>query len=1646
MLPVNTMDTLFTSTLDEPQIKVSPLALNIYCLEIIKGVIQEQRLCTSSELSVLRQYQGWGKFAAVFEANHPQHNDVRQVLTDTEYRTLRSTVNTGYFTPPWLVEMIYRAVERLGFTDAPILDSACGSGRFITHRPASLKNNTVHAVDMDIMTGHVCRALNPDARVFLGQPFERVTLPETGRYGLAITNVPFAKINAQDSRYGAISIHNYYLLRMLDEVHLNGLVAVVVSGWVMDSADNKVRTALSSKANLIAACRLPGTAFSDAGTQVVTDILIFQRSEFPERSPAWLGTVELDYGQGATYRLNRLYHENPALVAGTVTPPSHMMAANGCQPPVGLLSEVVRDVLDAQTGTAIYKANSIASTAIPRLHSQPVDSEVGVFEYFLTANNELHQRLPDMTDDDGNAVTTSKLCDFRYKSHEQRVMDMLPVKTALKALLAAEVDPSRNSECPQLRATLNAVYDRFTKKHGPFSKKSNRSAIKADPWSYRLQACEQSFNEGVSAHQAAKLGVPLSPSTWQKAPIFSKRVIKPRVTPKRTDYLADALSHSLNEYGRVNPTYIARLLASNEVDVTVMLALGGLAYPVPNTDRVELAALYLSGNVVAKFQEAKQAAVGDSLFQINVLALRDVQPEPIKAVDITAPIGAPWLPLECRQEFACLLLDEQVDTTLLYGDGTYQFALKGVVSHHKLTASCGTKEKPFPELFELILNNREIKVTTLHPTDKNRRVTDVDSTMSANQKADEIRERWDEWLMTDPARRANIEQIFNDKFNVYQPAVYDGSYLDLPGATVSLYTHQRNAIARAIMSSVTLLDHEVGAGKSWTIAGIVMEHRRLYANTRAMVVMPNHLVAQFACAFLHMFPASNIITLDPVAMSTQYRRETLSRLTVSDFDVCIFPESSFAMIPPPIETEQALIQEEIDEVEATITAMVDAKFSVRRLEAKLQNLKSKLLALSERGKDDLIRFDELGINLLITDEAHSWKNLFINTAMSNVGGLGNLEGSKKAFDLYCKTHYIHSTGGKLVFATGTTLLNSLTEVFTWLRYMVPSLIKETGIGHFDSFASLFAQPESEWELSPAGKGYVMRTRLRKFTNLTELMKIYHLFADVITEDDLKDTLPPLADGRPALPPLKNGEITKVIMQPDAAQIQGFESIVERYKSVDRKQNNALALINEGRNLGLDARLIYPHAPDHADNRISQVANKVMEKYHEFANDQAAQLIFLDRSIPSRHRAGMRKEWLALLEAAEAGDTQAEQKLAGLDRSQIDALTSMQFSLYDDLKRKLIAQGMPDQEIAFIHDYRTNVKKDELRALINAGRIRVLIGSTQLMGSGLNVNERLCALHHVDAPLRPGDMVQRDGRIKRQGNKLWLQSAQFYIEIFVYSTARTLDAWLWQLLETKSTFIKLFRKGDYSVRNYTEDKEEIAFDELKALVSDNPLILDHVKAAAKLKKLSMLERRHREQQHRMEDDVIYYEKQLNVLNGRLPRLEEDAIMAQAQQFSGFLFENEFGIFNNKGSFGRSPSGNVDNGSTALGMAISRCKVQTGDMAEVGKIHGLPVVVRPSHSLFNGLGYDVFVKGKALHPITPLRPTFASLANALEVVVCENMATAADETRELIKRRESDIAVLSLEKAKGFKYKTEIEDCRRELAQIESELSTSKKEAA
>lgn len=1652
MYQTDDIEALFSADLDSSNRNGSPLDINLNCLEIVKKVIQEQRHCSPDELLVLSQYQGWGQFASIFETSHPKHDTLRGILNDAEYRALRSTVNTGYFTPDWLVAEIYRAVKKLGFTDAPILDPAAGSGKFVKHRPDALKNNTVHAVDMDIITGHVCRALNPDARVFLGQPFERVNLPSSGEYGLAITNVPFAKVNAQDARYGSISIHNYYLLRMLDEIHQGGFVAVVVSGWVMDSASDKIRSSIASKANLVAACRLPSTVFRDAGAQVVTDILIFQRVEFPEVSPAWLDTVECQGANGASYRLNALYHGKPELVAGTITPPAHMMAANGCEPPAGLLSLVVRGVLDKQTSAAIYKPAS-SCTFTPTLFQPSLltldagEDSAGVYEYFLSKKGVVCQRLPDSTDDDGEFISVYDICDFRYKSHEQRVRDMLPVKAALKALLDAESDPQRSSECSQLRSNLNFAYDSFTKKHGAFNKKSNRTALKADPWSYRLQAIEQNFNEGVNPKQAAKLGITSTPASWDKAPIFYKRVITPRVTPTHSDYLADAVSHSLNELGTVDASFIARLIKKDKDDVTVMLALGGLAFPVPSQNKMELAALYLSGDVVTKLKEAQAAAAHDPLYQINVLALAEVQPEPIKAIDITAPIYAPWLPLEYRQEFVSELLGEPVETNLLYLDGAYSFALKTGVSQQKLTVTCGTTAKPFAELYELILNNREIKVTVQHPTDKNRRITDVESTLAANQKADEIRERWVDWLMNDAARRAKIEQVFNDTFNVYRPAVYDGSYLELPSSTTSLYSHQKNAIARATMSQATLLDHEVGAGKSWTIAGIVMEHRRLYPSTRAMVAMPNHLVAQFSCSFSAMYPAANVITLDPKVMSKQYRRETLSRLMVTDFDVCIIPESAFAMIPPPIESEKSLIQAEIDEVEFAISAMEDAKFSIRRLEAKLQNLKSKLHNLSLRGKDNMIRFDELGINMLITDEAHSWKNLYIHTQMSNVGGLGNLEGSKKAFDLYCKSHYMHSIGGKLVFATGTTLLNSPTEVFTWLRYMIPFLIKEKGLAHFDAFASLFAQPESDWELSPASSGYIMRTRLRKFTNLTELMKIYHLFADVVTESDLKDTIPNLPDGRPAIPMLKNGTVTKVIIEPDNAQIEGFESIIERYKSIDRKKNNALALINEGRNLGLDARLVYPYAPDHADNRISHVATNVLDKYREFDSDKATQLVFIDRSIPAKHRAGMRKELLTLLAEAEAGCSKAEQQLAGLDNSEIEALTSMQFSLYDDLKQKLVAQGIPEGEIAFIHDYRTDAKKDELRALINAGRIRVLIGSTQLMGSGLNVNERLCALHHVDAPLRPGDMVQRDGRIKRQGNKLWQASDQFYIEIFVYTTARTLDAWLWQLLENKSRFITLFRKGDYSVRNYTEDKEEIAFDELKALVSDNPLILEHVKASAKLKKLSMLERQFKVQQHRIEDDLTFYQKQLDTLKARLPRLEEDAQFAQQQNFSGFWFESDDGTFTDKGFYGaRTDAGEPANGTTALGVAITRCGVQAGDWAEIGKIHGLPVVVRPTSNMFSGLGVDVYVKGRAMHPVDPHRPTFASLANMLEKVVCQEMGEAATNAKALIKRRESDVATLTQAKQTGFKYQSEIANCRMEVARLERELAQVQKDAA
>jgi len=1462
-------------------------------LKVLAQLREEDRPATHDEQAILVRYVGWGGLPQAFDHRNEEwseeYKQLAAMLSQEHYERARRSTQDAHYTPATVVSAIYEGLGRLGFTGGRVMDPAVGTGHFIGLMPPAMRErSTITAIELDTLTAEIGQRLYPGT-TFINKGFEKVMVP-TGHFDVVVGNPPYGQQSLYDPDHRDISdfsIHNYFLAKSVDKLRPGGVLAVVVSRYFMDAANGAAREHLATQAHLLGAIRLPNNTFSEnALTDVTTDIVFLQKAmpgETPDTRWTELDAV-IDYETGEEIPINAYFADNPRQMLG------NMALVSG---PHGAKPELLPSV-----GVALDEALTRALEALPERTYRAVDTRPGrgeetppelelpdalkVGSFFVAPNGKLARRLPDVLD-----AHSYEYVDLKNAKAGDRIIGMIEIRDALRALMNAELSDVPAAEVDALRAALNQRYDRFVKKNGYLSAQPNRLAMADDPEYPLLHALERDYDKGVSVDLARKHGTEARAPSAKKAAIFERRVMSPRREITSVDSPKDALVVSMNERGRVDMDLMARLCRKSEAEIVE--ALRGRIFLDPQTRQWEIADRYLTGNVKAKLAQAVVAAEKDPAYQVNADALRRVQPADIDPVDISIQLGSTWVPPQYVSQFITHLLGEvrhRVDYQPAIGKWLVRIDDGDPTT---CRGTWGTQRYPANDLIEQILTNGSIQVKDEVGRDESNRPImrlNDQETAAACQKADEIRQAFLDWVWEDKDRREHLATIYNDRFNTSLPPVYDGSHLSLLGASlaVELRPHQKNAIWRGIQDGYELYDHEVGAGKTFAAIGTAMESKRMGLVSKPMFVVPNHLTMQWKDEFYALYPNANILVADKSDFKKENRERLFARIATNDWDAVIVAHSSFKKIGMPGDTLEEILNEQIDDL---TTAILQAKaengdrITIKEMEKAKDRMTKRMERAADTGsKDRAVTFDELGIDALFVDEAHMFKNLQITTSLSRISGLGNLEGSEMAFDLFVKCRYLQKKheGRGVFFLTGTPISNTIAELYTMQRYLAYDDMRERGIAHFDAWASTFGQVVTGWELDATGVNYRLNSRFSKFQNVPELTAMYRTFADVISNVDLmrqaeergvRFPIPKVKGGRPqnivvdrsplqarfmGEQEIKYNALGEPFKDADGNPVMDWNpgSIIHRMENLpkDPREDNPLKITNEARKAGLDFRLINPDAPDDPGSKVNVCVDRIMEIYQRWNEQRGTQLVFCDLSTP---KAQKKAAPVVVQEATADDEDEAAPEAESVSMDELLAGSAGNFSVYDDIKAKLIARGMPESEVRFIHDASTDLQKSKLFDEVNRGEVRVLIGSTAKMGAGTNVQKRLVAEHHLDAPWRPSDLAQREGRILRQGNMLYAADPDgFEVEILRYATKQTYDSRMWQTIEYKAASIEQFRRGDLLVRTIEDVAGEAAnAAEMKAAATGNPLIFLQVRLDADRKKLEAIYSNHKRNQHALE---------------------------------------------------------------------------------------------------------------------------------------------------------------------------------------------------
>ena len=1406
-------------------------ARNIEAIQTLRTLEQEHRGATAEEQQVLSQYVGWGGLADVFDPNKEnwsaEYTQLKGLLSEDEYAAARSSTLNAHYTSPTVIRGIYDAVERMGFRSGNILEPSMGVGNFFGMLPDSMADSRLYGVELDSITGRIAKKLYPQADITVAG-FE--TTDRRDFYDLAVGNVPFGQYKVNDKAYNKLgfSIHNYFFAKAIDQVRPGGIIAFATSRYTMDSKDSTARKHMAERADLLGAIRLPNNAFkANAGTDVVSDIIFLQKRDRPaDIEPAWVQLGQTEDG----FTLNSYFIDHPEMVLGQLTMESTQYGHDLTVAPIEgtSLSDQLAEAVQHIGGN--YTAVEIAAPDVADAEAQrktlPADPTVKNFSYTVV-DGEIYYR-------ENSIMTQIELSD----NAKGRVAGMVELRQIVNELIQQQLNDFPDEDIKASQAKLNATYDAFTAKYGLINDKKNARLFDDDS-SYYLLCSLENLDENKNLKS--------------KADMFTKRTIRPERVVTSVDTPSEALAVSIGEHGKVDLPYMAELLGTPGNYERITTELSGVIFKDPAADADDpeagwqTADEYLSGNVRDKLRMAQLAAENHLEFKVNEEALTKAQPKDLEASEIDVRLGATWLDPSIVQQFMMETFQPPYRIrynnaiTVRYSPYTSEWRIsnKSATGFGDImaTETYGTRRANAYKILEDTLNLRDSRVyDTIVEDGKEKRVLNQNETTLAQQKQQAIKDAFAGWVWKDPQRRALLVKKYNELFNSTRPREYDGSHIHFVGMNpeINLREHQRNAVAHVLYGYNTLLAHEVGAGKSFEMAASAMELKRLGLCQKSLFVVPNHLTEQWASEFLRLYPNAKLLVTSKKDFEPGNRKKFCARIATGDYDAVIIGHSQFEKIPLSAERQERLIQEQMDEIEEAIEeakAQVGEHFTVKQLEKLRKSLKQKLEKLQGTDrKDDVVTFEQLGVDRLFVDESQAFKNLYLYTKMRNVAGLSTSE-AQKSSDMFGKCRYLDEiTGGRgVIFATGTPLSNSMTEMYTLMRYLQYNTLQQKGLTHFDAWASTFGETTTAIELAPEGTGYSARTRFAKFFNLPELMAMFKEAADIKTSDQLNLPVP-------------QAKFETVVVKPSEIQQDMVQALSERAAevhsgSVDPSVDNMLKITSDGRKIGLDQRLMNSALPDDPNSKLNACVNNVLRIWNDTKEQKLTQLIFCDMSTPK-------------------GDGS--------------------FNVYDDIRTKLLNAGVPEQEIEFIHNADTENKKAELFSKVRSGQVRVLLGSTAKMGAGTNVQTLLVAVHHLDVGWRPSDMTQRNGRIIRQGNK----NKQVYV--YNYVTESTFDAYLYQTLENKQKFISQIMTSKSPMRSCDDiDEQALSYAEIKALCAGDPRIREKMDLDVQVAKLKVLRGDFQNQKYRLEDKLLKtFPEEIQKQKTRIAALRQDSQIAAA----------------------------------------------------------------------------------------------------------------------------------------------------------------------
>lgn len=1547
---------------------------NTEAIRVLKQCEEGNRFATPEEQQLLAQYVGWGGIPEAFDENNAawqsEYNELSQLLSDEEYQSARESTLTAFYTPPVVISAIYKVMEQMKFKEGNILEPSCGIGNFIGMLPQSMQNSRVYGVEIDKISAGIAQQLYQRSSI-AGQPFEQAEIPDSF-FDAVVGNVPFGDFSVADKRYDKnhFLIHDYFFAKSLDKLRPGGVMALVTSKGTMDKENPAVRKYIAQRAELLGAIRLPNDTFKgNAGTEVVSDILIMQkRDRIIDIEPDW---VHLNTDENGI-RINSYFAEHPEMILGDM--------------------KIVTGRFGDETTCMPYEnadLESLLDEAVSNIHGEITEYEaeenIEEEDNSIPADPNVRNFSFTMLDDVIYFRENSRMSPVEVSATaENRIKGLIEIRNSVRTLLDLQTEDYPDSDIKAEQERLNKLYDGFTKKYGLINSRANTMAFSQDSSYSLLSSLEILDDEGNLEH---------------KADMFFKRTIKPHTPVTSVDTASEALAVSMGEKADIDMEYMCQLSGKSEQEVFEELKGVIFLNPLygqgnPDEQKYLMADEYLSGNVREKLEVARRSAkLYPDDYNINVEALERVQPKDLTASEISVRLGATWIPPEIVQQFIYEFLDTpryaQWKIKLHYSPYTSEWSIENKsydTSNLKVYRTYGTDRINAYKIIEETLNLKDVRIFDYVEDEEGRKkpVLNKKETTIALQKQELIKEGFKEWIWKDPQRREKLCKLYNEKFNSTRPREYDGSHITFNGMNpeIELREHQKNAVAHILYGGNTLLAHAVGAGKTYEMTAAAMESKRLGLCSKSLFVVPNHLTEQWAAEFLQLYPAANILVATKKDFETKNRKRFCGRIATGDYDAIIIGHSQFEKIPMSVERQRIILEQQIDEITDGIRELKENRgenFSIKQLEKSRKSLKVKLQKLNDQSrKDDVVTFEELGVDRLFIDESHYYKNLYLYTKMRNVGGIAQTE-AQKSSDLFMKCRYLDEiTGGRgTVFATGTPISNSMVELYTIQRYLQYETLVENGLQHFDSWASTFGETVTVYELKPEGTGYRTKTRFAKFYNLPELMAMFKEVADIKTADTLNLPTP--------TPHYHNVAVKPSDFQKAMVAELGERAEKVRNNQVDASVDNMLKITNDGRKLALDQRMINPLLPDFEGSKINACIDNIFMIWQENADKKSAQLVFCDLSTPK---------------------------------------PDAEFSVYTDIRRKLIERGVPESEISFIHEAKTEAQKQELFKKVRKGEVRVLLGSTQKMGAGTNVQNKLIALHDIDCPWRPSDLEQRSGRIIRQGNE------NPDVDIYRYVTEETFDAYLYQLVEGKQKFASQIMTSKSPVRSAEDiDDTALSYAEIKMLATGNPYIKEKMDLDIQVQKLRLYKSHYLSEKYELEDKIIkFYPQEISLLTARVDGLKADLEIAKAHpkevdgKFAGMVTDGY--SYTEKAEAGQ--------------VIIEACKAKTtSEPTPLGEYRGFKMELE--FDTFER-AYAVKLKGHFTHSITLGTDIYGNITRIDNAV--DNIEARLHKAEEQLENTKAQFETAKVEVKKPFAQEDELKQKMARLTELNALLDMDK----